>query len=132
MKYLISHRGNLFGRNIIRENTVEYIESAISQGFDVMIDIWINSYKIYLGNDEPEYQINIEFLLNNKNKLLCNARNYDALLLLKDYNIHCFTRQTDDTILTSNGLIIKYKNNKDTVFVINDDGICSNNIVQYL
>ena len=32
---LISHRGNLNGVNVKKENSVDYIEEALDQGFDV-------------------------------------------------------------------------------------------------
>ena len=39
-KLYISHRGNLTGPIPEKENTVDYINDAIHQGFDVEIDIW--------------------------------------------------------------------------------------------
>ncbi len=37
---LISHRGNINGKNEIRENSIFYIMEALSMGFDVEIDVW--------------------------------------------------------------------------------------------
>ena len=38
---LYSHRGNLFGPIPERENKPDYIDEAISAGFNVEIDIWL-------------------------------------------------------------------------------------------
>ena len=37
---LISHRGNINGRQPNLENLPEYIDSALELGYDVEIDIW--------------------------------------------------------------------------------------------
>lgn len=37
---LISYRGNLTGRNIEKENTMEYIKQALDKDYYVMIDVW--------------------------------------------------------------------------------------------
>ena len=37
----ISHRGNISSKNTNRENSPEYIDEAIGQGFDVEIDVRI-------------------------------------------------------------------------------------------
>ena len=37
---LIAHRGNVNGPDPLTENTPEKIESAITAGYDVEIDIW--------------------------------------------------------------------------------------------
>ena len=37
---LISHRGNLEGRKPELENNPEYIDEALSKGYDVEIDVW--------------------------------------------------------------------------------------------
>ena len=38
--YLISHRGNLEGPKAEYENSISYIENAISKGFEVEVDVW--------------------------------------------------------------------------------------------
>ena len=58
---LISHRGNLSGPNPNRENSKEYILEALDKGYSVEIDVWLVKDKIYLGHDNPEYEINIDF-----------------------------------------------------------------------
>ena len=63
---LISHRGNINGENIELENTPDYIDEAISLGYDVEIDIWKDEDGFYLGHDEPTYPINLEWLVERK------------------------------------------------------------------
>ena len=50
---LISHRGNLHGKQPERENTVQYINEALDKGFDVEIDLWGKDNFLYLGHDGP-------------------------------------------------------------------------------
>jgi hypothetical protein len=45
---LISHRGNINGKIIERENSIDYVQETIDCGFDVEIDLWINKDEIFL------------------------------------------------------------------------------------
>ena len=60
---LISHRGNIDGKNLEQENSPKYIDNAISLGYDVEVDIWLIGRELYLGHDNPDYQIEISFNL---------------------------------------------------------------------
>lgn len=124
---LISHRGNLNGRNINRENSPEYIKKAIKLGFDVEIDVWYINNEIYLGHDNPEYLIDIDFLKNEK--LWCHAKNIEALGFMIENDIHCFFHQEDDVTLTSKNFLWVYPNKpytKNSILVIKDDKIIKN------
>jgi hypothetical protein len=57
---LISHRGNINGKNDVRENSMFYIMEALTMGFDVEIDVWYINNEWFLGHDKPQYQINID------------------------------------------------------------------------
>lgn len=143
MNVLISHRGNLNGRIAELENHPEYIENALKLGFDVEIDIWIENEKIFLGHDNPMYEIDFEFLKKNKEKLWIHCKNYDSILLLKETNLNFFWHQTDDLTLTSKNHIWVYPGKqpiKNSIAVLpeifNDDlseciGICSDYIKKY-
>tara|TARA_B110000858_G_C17720905_1_gene435196 strand:- start:71 stop:529 length:459 start_codon:yes stop_codon:yes gene_type:complete len=76
---LISHRGNINGENIELENTPDYIDEAISLGYDVEIDIWKDEDGFYLGHDKPTYPINLEWLVERKNKLWIHCKDFDSL-----------------------------------------------------
>lgn len=104
---LISHRGNLNGKQIERENTVSYIEEALNGGYDVEIDVWLIDGAVYLGHDKPDHLVDINFLKNSG--LLCHAKNMEAFDLMLEYNsIHCFWHQEDTYTLTSKGIPIVY------------------------
>ena len=106
---LISHRGNISGRNPERENTVDYISEAIQKGYDVEIDVWFVENKFFLGHDSPEVEIEEEYLQNKK--LWCHAKNLEALeKMSQNKKIHCFWHQEDDFQLTSKNYIWTYPN----------------------
>ena len=90
---LISHRGNINGKNSDRENSIEYIEEALDMGYNVEIDVWVIDNKFYLGHDNPLYEVDFLFLINNK--LWCHAKNLEALLKMKNYDINCFWHEND-------------------------------------
>ena len=72
---LISHRGNLLGPVPEEENTPNYIDKAISEGFDVEIDVWFKDKTWYLGHDYPTYKIEINWLLEREPKLWIHCKN---------------------------------------------------------
>ena len=103
---LIAHRGNIQGKTH-RENMPEYIEEALTAGYDVEIDVWNVLGVYYLGHDNPEYKISESFL--EKEGLWCHAKNSQALSsMLKNPKIHCFWHDRDDYTLTSKGKIWIY------------------------
>ena len=106
----ISHRGNLDGPKIDNENSPEYIQNAILQGFDVEIDVWFKNSKFYLGHDEPQYDIENSFLL--KKEVWCHAKNLEALIEMKKIGSHYFWHENDQFTLTSKGYIWTYTGNK--------------------
>ena len=100
---LIAHRGNMNGPNPVEENKPEYLLKAIDKGYYVETDLWYVDYKLYLGHDEPQYEIKIEFLLSIKDKLFCHCKNIKALnyLIENQKDIECFYHNNDDCVLTS-------------------------------
>lgn len=142
MKYLIAHRGNMDGKNTDMENKPDYILCALSRGYDVEIDVWLINNKLYLGHDIPQYEINLEFLQNDK--LWCHAKNFAALSFMIEHNVHCFYHKSDSHVLTSKGYIWAYTgkeidnnticvmpektNNYSVVDLQNCLGICSDHI----
>ena len=110
-KLYISHRGNLTGPIPEKENTVDYINDAIHQGFDVEIDIWYVHSNLFLGHDAPTTQINLEFLLNHSDKLWIHCKNIEALSFLKHKSsLNVFWHENDQYTLTSKGYIWTYPN----------------------
>lgn len=103
---LIAHRGNIDGINPELENSPEYISEAISQGFDVEIDLRIIGGEFYLGHDSPQYKVNESYLFNDN--FWIHAKNFEALSWLLGKNLKFFWHQNDDFTFTSNGYIWTY------------------------
>lgn len=109
---LISHRGNVDGKNPERENSIEYIEEAIEAGFDVEIDVWWFKGKWCLGHDVKLYGVSLNWLIKHKSKLWCHAKNIYALFHLMSNGFHTFYHQTDDVTLTSQNYLWTYPGKK--------------------
>jgi hypothetical protein len=109
---LIAHRGNLNGPNSLEENNPQYIENAISKGFDVEIDIWydILDKTFYLGHDNSQYIIEWFWLLKYKNYLWIHCKNIESLFKFtyKTSGFNYFWHQNDDYTLTSKNNIWSY------------------------
>lgn len=105
MKF-IAHRGNLTGSNPIRENSIDYIEEAISAGFDVEIDLRVEDNECYLGHDDPQYFVTLEWLRKYKDVLWIHCKNREALEKLSSSAVefNYFWHETDCYTLTSKGI----------------------------
>lgn len=99
---LISHRGNIDGRNPIYENSDKYCQTAIDKGFNVEIDVWYTD-TWWTGHDRPGYRVSVDFL--KKKEVWCHAKNIEALNRLLDLGAHCFFHQNDNVTLTSKGYL---------------------------
>ena len=137
----ISHRGNLNGPDIKQENKPDYIQKALSKGFDVEVDVRIYKNKFFLGHDKPQYEVKSNFLLNKK--IWCHAKNVYAFKKLKSIGAIYFWHQNDDYTLTSKNYFWTYPGKKlidDSICVlpelanynkINCKGICSDYIADF-
>lgn len=101
---LIAHRGNLTGPNPIRENSIDYIEEAISEGFDVEIDLRVKDNQYYLGHDNPQYFVTLEWLEKNKKYLWIHCKNREALEKMSNTDFNYFWHESDSYTLTSKGV----------------------------
>ena len=70
---IIAHRGNVLGPNLKEENSEEYLLKAISAGLDVEVDVWKIQDNLYLGHDEPTYEVEKLFLLAISKKISSNS-----------------------------------------------------------
>ena len=104
--HLISHRGNIDGKQAEKENSPDYIEVAINKGFEVEVDVRFEKNKFFLGHDENQFEVEENFLLNKK--IWCHAKTNNALLALHKINAHYFWHQEDDYTITSKGYIWTY------------------------
>ena len=139
---LISHRGNTNGPNPEKENHPDYITKALSEGYDVEVDVWYVNGEFYLGHDKPQYKTNKIFLSNNH--LWVHCKNIEALNQFRfDSSINYFWHENDTVALTSQKYIWAYPGKqpiKNSIAVMPelylDDvnqctGICSDYIQNY-
>ena len=105
---LISHRGNINGRFEDWENKPEYIDDALSLGYDVEIDLWFIDGKTYLGHDEPQYEIDDDWLGERIDKIWVHCKNIESLNWIRSTNLHYFWHETDTVTLTSKNYIWAY------------------------
>jgi len=103
---IISHRGYENGPNELLENNPEQIKNLLNKNIHVEIDVWYVGEKLYLGHDEPQHEVDLKFLENDK--LWCHAKNLPALEHMLQHNVHCFWHQEDDHTITSRGFIWSY------------------------
>ena len=97
----IAHRGNINGPNPTRENHPDYIKEALDQGYFVEVDVWLQNKKFFIGHDGPQYEVELSFFENDR--IVCHAKNSEALAFLISKRIHCFGHDQDDVVLTSKG-----------------------------
>lgn len=104
---LISHRGNINGKNPSMENKPDYVKIALNSGFEVEVDVWYKDGKFYLGHDEPQTKIMVSWLKNPKVWVHC--KNLEAFFQLHSIDsIHSFWHQNDDVALTTEGYFWTY------------------------
>lgn len=142
----ISHRGNINGKNPLMENHPDYVKESLNKGFDVEIDLWVKDNIMYLGHDEPQYEISDEFIITNYKKLWVHCKNFDSLILLKNEKykkINYFWHESDKVTITSKGYFWVYpgyqpiKNSISVLPELHNDnikdclGICSDFIERY-
>ena len=142
---LISHRGNIGGRIESYENEPNYIDLAISKGFDVEVDIWDIDGNLYLGHDKPTYNVEFGWFIDRINKIWVHCKNLESINTFNknEYQFNYFWHETDTVTLTSRGYIWAYpgkqpiKNSIAVLPEINNDntsecvGICSDFIMKY-
>ena len=102
---LISHRGNICGKNPEHENHQSYLDHTISAGYEVEIDVWYDN-GWWLGHDKPQYKTDLEYLSNPNFWIHC--KNLEALAGLQSTKFNYFWHNTDLYTLTSHGWIWAY------------------------
>ena len=105
----IAHRGLFNGPNTVTENHPDQIKSALKRGFHVEVDIRYIDKKLVLGHDEPQYEINDDFIDIRKFWLHCKnveALYYFATHISEKYNY--FWHENDQYTMTSKNYIWTY------------------------
>ncbi len=111
----IAHRGNLDGPVTSLENDPSYIDRALSEGFDVEVDLWYVPAGFFLGHDLGNYPVTLEWLKERSSNLWIHCKNLPALEKLSPpkntaSDLNFFWHQTDDHTLTSRGFIWTFPN----------------------
>jgi len=141
----ISHRGNIDGKNETLENKPSYVDSAISNGYDVEVDVWWFDNQLWLGHDKPQYNVNFRWFHDRISKLWIHCKSVDTVIYFKEceYEFNFFWHENDTITLTSLNNIWAYpgkqpiKNSISVMPEIYDDnvseclGICSDVISKY-
>jgi hypothetical protein len=109
----IAHRGNITGPNPDFENDPVNLGAAISRGYDVEVDIWMNESGIFLGHDAPTHKVDESFLEDIKNEAWFHCKNIEALGYFSNHmpDAKYFWHEEDKYTLTSNGYIWTYPGN---------------------
>lgn len=143
---LISHRGNIDGKNKDKENKPDYIIEALKKGFQVEIDTWYVGGNFYLGHDAPDTKFNFDYFSNHISKLWIHCKNTRALSELnkldtRGVKLNYFSHDQDDAVLTSKGYIWSINPLERGILVMPEAtgnspiegtiGICSDYITQY-
>jgi hypothetical protein len=115
--HFISHRGNLNGPNSKKENSINYINNALNENFEVEIDLWFEKNNFYLGHDSPKYKISLNFL--KKAKLWIHTKNLECFYELSKHNLNFFWHEKDKIVITSKGFFWNYPGT-----VLNKKSIC--------
>ena len=144
---LISHRGNIDGRLELYENDPIYIDIALSEGYDVEVDVWYIDNLLFLGHDKPQYSVDFRWFIDRLSKLWVHCKNIESILYFQEcgYEINYFWHQEDDITLTSKNFIWTFPGKKLTpqsIAVLPESvkdwglteclGICSDYIKKYL
>lgn len=106
---IISHRGNINGKDISLENSFDYLKAAIRLGFDIEVDLWVINNDIYFGHNNPQHLITRKQFNSIKRHSWFHCKNLEAMTYcLKIKGLKYFWHQNDDFTLTSNGYIWTY------------------------
>ena len=127
---LIAHRGLFKGPSKKLENNPDNILFNIKNYPKILNEIDINILKngIYTGHDRPEYEISIDFILENVNHLILHIKkieydsSYALEALFKLYKFcHCFCHEEDSFTITNKGFIWSHPRmgfRRNTIFVM--------------
>lgn len=100
---LISHRGNTNLINAERENTQEYIDEAITKGYDVEIDVYGGKdSSLWLGHDLPERMVELSWLKQRKESLWIHCKNVESLCVIVESGLRCFFHEKEKQTIIGN------------------------------
>jgi hypothetical protein len=101
--FIISHRGNLDGPDLIQENKPQYVDKALSKGFEAELDVRFINKSLFLGHDEAQHLVSLSWLNKRKKKIWLHCKNKKAAENLKDFKSFCHVQ--DPFVYVTNGKI---------------------------
>jgi len=108
---LIAHRGNTHGPNEDKENSPDYIDKCLSEGYDAEIDVRYDPLTnvLWLGHDEPQYKASWKWIANRHELLWIHCKDITTLhefsKTTTTNKYKYFWHEQDDHTLTSNNYI---------------------------
>lgn len=102
----IAHRGNFLGAMPEYENTIRYLNNALTLGFWIECDVQMHNGELHFGHDEPQELVDFKILTHERT--ICHAKDLESLQVLHNLGAHYFWHQEDRVTLTSQGLIWCY------------------------
>ena len=100
---IISHRGNYNGVYPDRENKPSYIDTTLSMGYDVEVDIRYINGEFYLGHDTPNTLVSKKWILNRKDNIWFHCKDLSSTqeFIKMNDGIKYFCHSNDSYVLTS-------------------------------
>ena len=96
---LIAHRALINGKPD-GENHPEQVEYCLEHGLSVEIDVWYTDDSFWLGHDNPQHRVDVDFLMQPK--LWIHCKDIESAMLLRHYpSLNTFTIDKDDFTITS-------------------------------
>jgi len=86
---IISHRGNIRGPVLGRENAPSYIDCAIGNGYDVEIDVRSVNGELWLGHDKPQYKITWNWIFHRQSNLWLHCKDLEAAKICQTFQSFC-------------------------------------------
>ena len=96
---IISHLGNISGRQPDKENTLPYIQAALKAGWHVCVDVVFRNGAFLLPFDGGHASAPPALL--SKQRVWCRAFDAETIDALCNINAHCFLVSQDFMSLTS-------------------------------
>lgn len=107
---IIAHRANLSGPDVKRENRIFAIEECVKYGLGVEIDLRFHEGQFYLGHDEAQEAVSLDWLKKHEDFLWIHCKDFQSLNELSGSNLNYFWHESDAYTLTSKNFIWTYPN----------------------
>ena len=104
MRY-IAHRGLTNGPQKQFENQPNIVRTSLEKGYDAEIDLWVIDNRLYLGHDEPQYNVTEQFITTPGLWIHAKSLSTFHWLVNSQLDLNYFWHENDSYTLTSKGYI---------------------------